>query len=120
MFFREYTCPECLVEGAFGIREPAPLPSRARHEAPEPVPNAAAEGRNLIPPSEIDLALVPGVAFDAAGRRLGRGGGFYDRYLARPDAAHIYKVGLCPPGALVAEVPAEAHDIPMDRVVTFR
>jgi 5-formyltetrahydrofolate cyclo-ligase len=111
MVFREYTGPECLVEGAFGIREPAPLSSRARHEVPT---------RDLIPPSEIDLMLVPGVAFDAAGGRLGRGGGFYDRYLAGPEAAGIYKVGLCPVGALVAEVPAEAHDVVMDRVVTFR
>jgi 5-formyltetrahydrofolate cyclo-ligase len=119
MFFREYTGPECLIEGAFGIREPAPpsyreaqLPrsSRARHEVPT---------RDLIPPSEIDLAIIPGIAFDAAGRRLGRGGGFYDRYLAHPGAAHIYKVGLCLPRALVAEVPAEAHDVAMNRVITF-
>ncbi len=71
------------------------------------------------PPEEIDLMLVPGVAFDPAGRRLGRGRGFYDRYLSRPDATHIYKVGLCRPGALVPEVPAEAHDVVMDRVATF-
>jgi 5-formyltetrahydrofolate cyclo-ligase len=63
--------------------------------------------------------IVPGMAFDPAGRRLGRGGGFYDRYLARPDAAHIYKVGLCPPEALIEEVPAEAHDIVMNRVITI-
>ncbi len=99
MSFRKYTGEGCLVSGAFSIDEP--------HAGRE------------IPASEIDLMLVPGVAFDKAGRRLGRGGGFYDRYLARPDAAHIYKVGLCPLGALVAEVPAEAHDVTMNKIITI-
>jgi 5-formyltetrahydrofolate cyclo-ligase len=98
MVFREYTGEESLGAGAFGIAEPR-------------------VGRE-IPPSEIDLMLIPGVAFDAAGRRLGRGGGFYDRYLAQADAAHIYKVGLCRPRALVPKVPAEPHDIIMDKIIT--
>ncbi len=97
MVFREYTSTDALAAGAFGIAEP--------HTGRE------------IPPAEIDLALVPGVAFDEAGRRLGRGKGFYDRYLGHPSAAHIYRVGLCRPGALVAEVPAEAHDVVMDKIV---
>lgn len=97
MVFREYTGPECLRKGAFGIPEP--------HGTPE------------IAPREIDLMLVPGVAFDRSGRRLGRGGGFYDRYLSQPEAAHIYKVGLCPPHALVDEVPTEPHDVRMDEII---
>ncbi len=99
MTFHEYLGPGDLTPGAFGISEPR-------------------EGRE-IPPAEIDLVLVPGVAFDPSGRRLGRGRGFYDRYLSRTDATHIHKVGLCHPGALVPEVPTEAHDVVMDRVVTF-
>ena len=96
MHFREYTGDGTISEGPFGIGEPQ-------------------TGRE-IPPSEIDLMLVPGVAFDAGGRRLGRGKGFYDRYLSHPDAAHIYKVGLCRPDALAPEVPAEPHDIVMDKI----
>jgi 5-formyltetrahydrofolate cyclo-ligase len=114
MFFREYTGPQNLATGPFGIMEPsptsaAPLSSRTTREV---------ERRDLlIPPSEIDLMLVPGVAFDRSGRRLGRGGGFYDRYLAAPDAAHIYKVGLAHPHSIVPNVPTEQHDITMDIVV---
>jgi 5-formyltetrahydrofolate cyclo-ligase len=117
MTFREYTGEDSLTIGAFGIREPAPVSSR---EAP-PTPSSRARHevptRDLIPPSEIDLMIVPGVAFDSAGRRLGRGKGFYDRYLSQPAAAHIYKVGLCAPHALVPEIPAEAHDIEMDEII---
>ncbi len=98
MTLHEYLGTGDLTPGAFGISEPR-------------------EGRE-IPPAEIDLVLIPGVAFDPSGRRLGRGRGFYDRYLARPDAAHIYKVGLCHPYALVPEVPAEPHDVVMDIVIT--
>jgi 5-formyltetrahydrofolate cyclo-ligase len=97
MTFREYTAPESLTPGPYGIHAP--------HEGRE------------IPPQEIDLMLVPGLAFDSAGRRLGRGKGYYDRYLAHPAAAHIHKVGLCHPEALIPEVPAEPHDIIMDKVV---
>ena len=70
-----------------------------------------------IDPSAIDWALVPGVAFDADGRRLGYGGGYYDRLLPRlrPDAHRIA-------GALdvqvVDRVPAAAHDLAVDAVVT--
>ncbi len=99
MTFREYTGEDCLCTGAFGISTPG--------------------SEAVIPPEEIDLMLIPGVAFDPAGRRLGRGKGFYDRYLAQPAAAHIYKVGLCLPHGMVARVPAEAHDIKMNRVITF-
>ncbi len=62
--------------------------------------------------------LVPGLAFDNKGRRLGRGKGFYDRYLSHPAAAHIFKAGICPAGARVPAVPAEPHDVAMDVVIT--
>jgi 5-formyltetrahydrofolate cyclo-ligase len=71
------------------------------------------------PPPEIpavalgpgDLLLVPGVAFDAAGRRLGRGGGHYDRVLAASDGAVPVGVGYA--FQLVGEVPVEPHDRPV-------
>lgn len=97
MVFREYTGDGNLATGAYGIAEPLAGPE--------------------IPPHEIDLMLVPGVAFDGEGRRLGRGGGFYDRYLGQPDAAPIHKVGLCRPEALVNEVPTEPHDVAMDKII---
>lgn len=56
-----------------------------------------------------DLIVVPGMAFDREGHRLGRGRGYYDRFLAAHPS--IYKIGVCFPFQRVAEVPAEPHDI---------
>ena len=63
----------------------------------------------------IDLAIVPGMAFDPQGHRLGRGRGYYDRFL--PLIPQAYKIGLCFPFQLVGNVPTEPTDIAMDEVV---
>ena len=62
-----------------------------------------------------DLVLVPALAVDRSGTRLGRGGGSYDRALARTDARTI---ALLYDGELVEQLPAEAHDIRVGAVVT--
>lgn len=67
---------------------------------------------------DIDLAVIPGVAFDAQGHRLGRGKGFYDRLLSHPAFATIYKVGICFSFQLVDKVPAEPHDCCVDEVIS--
>ena len=69
--------------------------------------------------SEVDLALIPGLAFDSKGGRLGRGKGFYDRLLGHPEFRGI-KAGLAWDWQIVAEVPCGCDDIPMDLVVTPR
>lgn len=67
-------------------------------------------------PSEKQMiALVPGVAFDAVGRRLGRGKGYYDRFLAAHP--HIYKIGVCFDFQRVMEVPVDEQDVPVDEVI---
>ena len=63
-----------------------------------------------------DLVLVPGVLFDRRGFRLGRGGGFYDRFLA--GLAGGFRIGLIYDEFLVDEVPVEDHDVPVDSVAT--
>ena len=65
----------------------------------------------------IDFIVVPGVAFDQKGNRLGRGKGYYDRLL--PHIPSAYKAGICFPFQLVEEVPAEPHDIRMDIIITI-
>ena len=71
----------------------------------------------LIQPEEIDLILIPGLAFTPDGQRLGRGGGFYDRYLARLPA-RATKLGVCFQCQVVESLPSEAHDQRMDAIVT--
>lgn len=67
----------------------------------------------------IDLIFVPGLAFDPAGHRLGRGGGYYDRFLPRLRPS-LTKVGLAFDRQIVDRIPAADHDVPMDMVVTER
>lgn len=63
----------------------------------------------------IDLAIVPGMAFDRLGGRLGRGRGFYDRLL--PKLCNCHKIGLCWEVQIVECVPMEEDDVAMDCVI---
>ena len=95
---RFYACrPDALVFGAFGILEP--------------------QGERPWPAGEIDLVVCPGGAFTADGRRLGRGRGYYDRYLGDP-VFRGFRVGVCYAHQLVDDLPVEPHDVRMDRVIT--
>lgn len=71
----------------------------------------------VIPPSEIDLLLIPGLAFTRSGARLGRGGGFYDRFLARVHPRAL-KLGVCFQAQLLPALPLEIHDDEVHLVVT--
>lgn len=78
-----------------------------------------------IPTDEIELVLVPGLAFDSVGRRLGRGGGFYDRFLALPEFRGSgpgvgTSCGVCFDFQVIETVPALAHDVPVRAVATDR
>jgi 5-formyltetrahydrofolate cyclo-ligase len=74
-------------------------------------------GGEKLAPEEIDVVIVPGLAFDGSGHRVGYGRGFYDRFLAtlRPDAL---TVGICFSVQLVDEVPHGQGDRPVDLVMT--
>lgn len=71
----------------------------------------------LLPPQEIDLVLVPGVAFDREGNRLGFGKGYYDRYLANLRPTTL-RVALAFSQQLVPFVPSEPHDQQVDFLIT--
>jgi len=64
----------------------------------------------------IDLILVPGIAFDREGHRIGYGFGFYDKFLKKVPKA--IKIGLCFDFQLVDKIPREMHDVPVDLIVT--
>ena len=77
-----------------------------------PVP---AERRVVVP----DALLIPLVGYDAAGYRLGYGGGYYDRTLGRADAAAVC-IGVGYDESALATIHPQPHDIPMDWIVTER
>lgn len=106
MELRRYSGPQDLHEGAFHIMEPTGEPFTDYHL--------------------IDVALIPGVAFDADGHRLGRGRGYYDRFLTShlsPLTSHPSPltsplfIGVCFDFQRVDDVPFDAHDIAVDVVI---
>ena len=74
------------------------------------------DGDDTTDIANIDLIIVPAVAYDRFGNRVGRGKGYYDRLLPRIPSA--FKAGICFPFQLVEEVPAEPYDIRMDIIIT--
>ena len=88
-----------LVIGKYNILEPAP-------ESPR------------LTPDLVDLILVPAVAIDARGYRLGYGGGYYDRLRSDPVWRRIPTIGIVFDFSYVEMLPTEAWDLPLDRVCT--
>ena len=94
MELRRYTGRQDLSEGSFHIMEPV--------------------GEPFSDYSEIDLSLIPGMAFDAQGNRLGRGKGYYDRFLR---AMSVRTIGVCFDFQRVDEVPTDENDVAVDEVI---
>jgi 5-formyltetrahydrofolate cyclo-ligase len=93
----EYGPGEALVETAYGPREPA--------------------DRSRVRSADIDAVIVPGLAFDSAGNRIGYGRGYYDRFLVSLPP-RVIRVGVCFSAQLVDAVPHGEGDEPVDLVVT--
>jgi 5-formyltetrahydrofolate cyclo-ligase len=85
-----------LIPGRFGVFEPG-------------------QDSEVVPLNQLDLVLVPGVAFDMSGRRLGRGKGFYDRLLNDVRGA---KCGVGFDQQIESNIPVEPHDISLDYILT--
>lgn len=90
-----------LEQGSFGIREPI----------------AALRAERTVSPDTLDIVVMPGVAFDRRGNRIGYGKGYFDRLLKklRGDCT---KVGLAFDCQIFAEIPIEEHDLPVDHLIT--
>lgn len=96
LVFRAWQTGAPLVAGLYGTSEPP-------QDAPIITPN---------------LLLVPLLAFDRAGYRLGYGGGFYDRTLAGLRPHGVVAIGIAYAGQEIPQVPRESHDAPLDGIVT--
>ena len=96
-FYRVFNLEELRVS-SLGIREPIDISDLKYDYKPG------------------DLVILPGVAFDDNGHRLGYGGGYYDRYLS--DKPELVKVGICYGLQLMDELPFEEHDIAVDYVIS--
>ena len=70
---------------------------------------------SLLTPHSIDFILVPGVAFSPNGYRLGRGKGYYDKFLSKQT--DLFTVGVCFREQFFLDIPTEPHDIPMRKVI---
>lgn len=81
------------------------------------IPEPEIDKTKYIEPEEIDLIVVPGVAFDTKCRRIGYGGGFYDTFLSS-NTCNFVKVALCYEVQVFEEVVTNKHDIKMDVIVT--
>jgi 5-formyltetrahydrofolate cyclo-ligase len=96
MLIRQYLGDDSLVPGEiFGIPEPA--------------------GPVFTDYNEIDLVIIPGIAFDRKNNRMGRGKAYYDRFLSKISG---FKAGICFSFQLFESIPADEHDILMDIVIT--
>lgn len=107
MILREYADRKDLAMGSFHIMEP--------------IGKRFPEERY----GEIETGIIPGMGFDEDRHRLGRGKGYYDRFLERQKtvaeqcgAKALYKIGICFPFQKLKQIPTNLHDIPMDEVIT--
>lgn len=94
---RRYIPEKGFSVGAYGVLEP--------------------NGEAFTDYASIDLAVIPGIAFDAEGNRLGRGKGYYDKLLQKTENLNLYKLGICFDFQKVESVPTDEHDVRMDEVL---
>ena len=112
---RRVGLPRCQAQShnldVVEIQDPARDLAPGYHGIQEPT------GDHLIVPEDLDFILVPGLAFNAAGLRLGRGAGYYDRFLARPDVTAV-RCSIAFDCQVVDAVPRETHDLPVQIILT--
>lgn len=101
------------------ILEAADVESAGDHPAVRPGPLGILDvpGAAAVALSQIDVVLAPCQAMDRAGHRLGKGGGFYDRFLSRPDL-RAWRIGIGFRDQVLDEIPVAEHDCRVDMVVT--
>lgn len=112
MEFYEIAGLDHLVKSYYGAMEP-PTEEEKRYKPLQEIdecPLLTIEGNKLM--------LVPGLAFDSKGNRIGFGAGYYDRYLAKYRKEGFFKTALAYEFQVVDQIEADEYDIPMDAIVT--
>ena len=97
-----YSSETELFAGPMGVLEPAP----------------EGEGTATVAEGDVAVWIVPGLAFSRSGARLGYGGGWYDRFLAKSDPSSI-SLGVAYPFQIVDDLPLEPHDLPLSDSVSI-
>lgn len=97
MFFVEFNSHSDMVANRYGILEP--------------------KDRKIIE-SDFDIMVVPALGYDRTCHRLGRGGGYYDRYLSNNPLEEALKVGVCLDCQLIDHIPTESFDIDMELIIS--
>lgn len=100
LLFLHYRPDTQLIKNRFNIAEPL------------------LDVRDVLPPEQLDVMLIPLVAFDNQGQRLGMGGGFYDRTLANWQQSGFYPIGLAHDCQQVEQLPVANWDIPLPEIIT--
>ena len=95
LFYYVNSLDELIVDNKYEIREP--------------------KNDNLADKNDLDVIIIPGVAFDYNLNRMGHGKGYYDRYLSSYNGL---KIGVCFDEQLYKEIPSKEHDIKMDMIIT--
>lgn len=110
-----YAFPRCLPGRRLqfhGISDPGTQMEPGMMGIPVPSPRCP-----LIPPEEFDIVIVPGLAFTRRGKRLGYGGGFYDRYLPRCQQATWLAVAFAE--QMLPDIPTEEHDLTVPLILSL-
>ena len=118
-------CRLCVARVDWGSK--AMVPAAVGNLTKDLVPDAAFAGTGLRGPradaplvaiTDLDVIVVPGLGFDRLGNRIGRGAGFYDRFLGGLGRGRPVRVALAFDEQIVESVPVEGHDAPLDVIVT--
>lgn len=99
-----------------GIREPSGYSEAYREGSAASAASSVCRDSEEVPARHQEIVIVPGCAFTERGQRIGYGGGYYDRFLSTNGG--LYRVGICYDVQLYDELPAEAHDVILDEIIS--
>lgn len=114
----EVYLPRALEDGSMKFVSIGRDWAEAMEQGPFGIPSPADSSGRLYDPSFVNstAVLTPGLTFDRMGNRIGRGKGYYDRFLAQAPMRNSIKIGICWSLQVVDVLPALSHDVPMDWV----